>query len=96
MPVNKSFKTQTRHFLKLWNWQKMLANFLPLEIAVLNENYINELNLFITKSEKYWKIIQFFLISVSDLPSKYLFKNTNAYSSYLRPKIHEGKMNNLN
>lgn len=31
----------------------MQVNFLPLETPVVNENYIYELNLFISKSEKY-------------------------------------------
>lgn len=37
-----------------------LSNFLPLEITVVNENYRYELNLFISKSEKYWEIIGVF------------------------------------
>lgn len=74
----------------------MLVNFLPLEITVVNEIIYTNLIYSSQNQRNIGKSLGFFLIFVSELPLKYLFRNMKAYSSYVRPEIHEGKLSNLN
>ena len=75
MPEHKSFRTQTRHFIKVWYCQKTFVSCLTSEITAANWECYIWIDRFISKSERYWKVTVYFIIILPLLLSRHLFKD---------------------